>query len=122
MGSIELRNNTGKRYSPEEVSAFIKKEMKGLVDQVMVEGEKEAVITVPAYFTDGQRQAVKKAGELVGFVVERIINEPTAAALAFGFEHLDEDRHLLVYYLGSGTFDVSSVEIMYGIINVKATD
>src|SRR5690625_573630 len=121
MGSGELSTISGKRYSPEEVSAFIIKEIKELVDEVVGEGEKEAVITVPAYFTDGQRQAVKKAGELAGFVVERIINEPTAAALAFGFEHLDEDRHLLVYDLGGGTFDVSIVEIMDGIIEVKAT-
>ena len=121
MGSNELSTISGKSYSPEELSAFILTEIKGLVDEVLGEGEKEAVITVPAYFTDGQRQATKKAGELAGFVVERIINEPTAAALAFGFEHLDEDRHLLVYDLGGGTFDVSIVEIMDGIIEVKAT-
>lgn len=121
MGNDELMTISGKSYSPAEVSAFILREMKVLVDEILGEGEKEAVITVPAYFTDGQRQATKKAGELAGFVVERIINEPTAAALAFGFEYLDEDRHLLVYDLGGGTFDVSIVEIMDGIIEVKAT-
>jgi len=121
MGSSELSEIAGKVYSPEEVSALILGEMKDLVDETFGEGEKEAVITVPAYFTDQQRQATKKAGELVGFVVERIVNEPTAAALAFGYENMDENRHLLVYDLGGGTFDVSIVEIMDGIIEVKAS-
>lgn len=108
-------------YSPEELSAFILKELKTYVDNELGEGEKEAVITVPAYFTNTQRQATKKAGELAGFIVERIINEPTAAALAYGVQNLDEDRHILIYDLGGGTFDVSVVEIMGGILEVKAS-
>jgi molecular chaperone DnaK len=111
----------GKSYSPEEVSAFILKEIKKAVDQHLGEGEKEAVITVPAYFTNQQRQATKTAGELAGFVVERIINEPTAAALAYGIQHRDENCHILVYDLGGGTFDVSVVEMMDGILEVKAS-
>lgn len=121
MGRDEPILLSKKAYSPVEVSAFILKKLKESVDAVLGEGEKEAVITVPAYFTDDQRQATKRAGELAGFVVERIINEPTAAALAFGFENLDEDRHLLVYDLGGGTFDVSIVEMMDGILEVKAS-
>lgn len=121
MGSEEFIHIAGKSYSPEEVSAFILKELKRLVDKQLGEGEKEAVITVPAYFTDKQRKATKRAGELAGFVVERIVNEPTAAALAFGLERLKEDRHLLVYDLGGGTFDVSVVEMMDGIMEVKAS-
>ncbi|WP_019413482.1 Hsp70 family protein [Paenisporosarcina sp. TG20] len=121
MGAKETMMLAGKSYSPEEVSAMILKQMKNFVDKQLGEGEKEAVITVPAYFTNEQRQATKRAGELAGFIVERIINEPTAAALAFGFQHLDEDRHLLVYDLGGGTFDVSIVELMDGILEVKAS-
>lgn len=121
MGKDVLITLAGKDYPPVEISAFILKQIKSSVDEAYGEGEKEAVITVPAYFTDEQRQATKKAGELAGFVVERIINEPTAAALAFGFEHLDQNRHVLVYDLGGGTFDVSIVEIMDDIIEVKAS-
>ncbi|MDQ0253411.1 molecular chaperone DnaK [Evansella vedderi] len=109
-------------YTPEELSAFILKEIKESVDDVLGEGEKEAVITVPAYFTNAQRQATKKAGELAGFVVERIINEPTAAALAYGLQNLNDDSHILVYDLGGGTFDVSVVEMMGGILEVKASE
>lgn len=108
-------------YSPEELSAFIIREIKQVVDRELGEGDKEAVITVPAYFTNAQRQATKRAGELAGFVVERIINEPTAAALAYGLQHLKKDAQILVYDLGGGTFDVSVVELMSGILEVKAT-
>lgn len=121
MGSNKPISLSGKTYTPQEVSAFILKHIKDSVDETLGAGEKEAVITVPAYFTDEQRQATKRAGELAGFVVERIINEPTAAALAFGFRHLDADRHVLVYDLGGGTFDVSVVEMMDGILEVKAS-
>lgn len=106
---------------PHEVSALILKELKNYVDNLYGEGEKEAVITVPAYFTDAQRRATKQAGELAGFVVERIINEPTAAALAYGLDNLKKDGHILVYDLGGGTFDVSIVEMMSGILEVKAS-
>lgn len=121
MGDSALVRLAGREFRPEEISALILKELKTYVDELYGEGEKEAVITVPAYFTDEQRRATKEAGELAGFVVERIINEPTAAALAFGLENLKEDRYLLVYDLGGGTFDVSVVEMMSGIMEVKAS-
>ncbi|SHJ66372.1 Hsp70 family protein [Paramaledivibacter caminithermalis] len=121
MGSNEGIQIADKVLLPEEVAALILKELKKYVDDLLGEGEKEAVITVPAYFTDKQRRATKKAGELAGFVVERIINEPTAAAMAYGLNNLKEDRHILVYDLGGGTFDVSIVEMMSGILEVKAS-
>lgn len=108
-------------YTPEEISAFILKEIKSAAAEQLGEGEIEAVITVPAYFTNQQRQATKKAGELAGFIVERIINEPTAAALAYGMQHLEDNSHIIVYDLGGGTFDVSVVEMMDGILEVKAS-
>lgn len=121
MGSSERISLAGQALLPQEISALILKELKSYVDAHFGEGEKEAVITVPAYFTDEQRRATKQAGELAGFVVERIINEPTAAALAFGLGHIDEDRHVLVYDLGGGTFDVSVIEMMSGLLEVKAS-
>ncbi|UOF91424.1 Hsp70 family protein [Fodinisporobacter ferrooxydans] len=121
MGSQEPVSIAGQALLPQEISALILKELKSYVDDLYGEGEKEAVITVPAYFTDEQRRATKEAGELAGFIVERIINEPTAAALAFALDHMDEDRHFLVYDLGGGTFDVSVVEMMSGILEVKAS-
>ncbi|MFZ5651841.1 MAG: Hsp70 family protein [Bacillota bacterium] len=121
MGSGERIAVAGKEFLPQEISALILKELKKYVDSLFGEGEKEAVITVPAYFNDDQRRAAKQAGELAGFVVDRIINEPTAAAMAFGLEHLEEDRHILVYDLGGGTFDVSIVEMMGGVLEVKAS-
>jgi len=121
MGSSEPILLAGQALLPQEISALILKELKSYVDAHFGEGEKEAVITVPAYFTDEQRRATKQAGELAGFVVERIINEPTAAALAFGLGHMDEDQHFLVYDLGGGTFDVSVIEMMSGLMEVKAS-
>lgn len=121
MGDVDRQEIAGSFYLPEEISAHILETFKETADEIFGEGEKEAVITVPAYFTNDQRQATKRAGELAGFVVERIINEPTAAALAFGFDNIDEDRQLLVYDLGGGTFDVSVVEMMEGILEVKAS-
>lgn len=121
MGSSEPISLAGQTLLPQEISALILKELKSYVDAYFGEGDKEAVITVPAYFTDEQRRATKQAGELAGFVVERIINEPTAAALAFGLGHIDEDRHVLVYDLGGGTFDVSVIEMMSGLLEVKAS-
>ncbi|ABO51617.1 Heat shock protein 70 [Desulforamulus reducens MI-1] len=121
IGSQEPIAIGGQALLPQEISALILKELKSYVDDRFGEGEKEAVITVPAYFTDEQRRATKQAGELAGFVVERIINEPTAAALAFGLAHMEEDRHILIYDLGGGTFDVSVVEMMSGVLEVKAS-
>lgn len=121
MGSGEPITVGGQKLLPQEISALILKELKSYCDAKFGEGEKEAVITVPAYFTDEQRRATKQAGELAGFIVERIINEPTAAALAFGLAHSKKDGHVLVYDLGGGTFDVSVVEMMSGILEVKAS-
>lgn len=121
MGSDKRLPIADKDLLPYEVTALILKELKAYVDDLFGEGEKEAVITVPAYFTDAQRRATKQAGELAGFVVERIINEPTAAALAYGLNNLNKDGCILVYDLGGGTFDVSVVEMMSGILEVKAS-
>lgn len=122
MGEEVMIELADQKLLPEEISALILKELKKYVDQIYGdEVEKEAVITVPAYFTDQQRQATKKAGELAGFVVERIINEPTAAAMAYGLDKLDNDHQFLVYDLGGGTFDVSILELMGGILEVKAS-
>ncbi|NMA04349.1 MAG: Hsp70 family protein, partial [Clostridiales bacterium] len=121
MGSNNPIYVSGRDLLPQEVSALILKELKKSADDLFGEGEKEAVITVPAYFTDAQRRATKQARELAGFVVERIINEPTAAALAYGLNNLKKDGHILVYDLGGGTFDVSIVELMSGILEVKAS-
>lgn len=121
MGSSQKEMLAGKELLPQEISALILKEIKGYVDAHLGPGEKEAVITVPAYFNDEQRRATKQAGELAGFIVERIINEPTAAAMAYGLYNLQEDRIILVYDLGGGTFDVSVLEAMGGILEVKAS-
>jgi len=121
MGSPDPISIAGQKLLPQEISALILKELKSYVDEKFGDGEKEAIITVPAYFTDEQRRATKQAGELAGFVVERIINEPTAAAMAFGLSHLKQDQHILVYDLGGGTFDVSVVEMMSGILEVKTS-
>ncbi len=121
MGSEQPISIAHQDLLPEEISSLILKELKGYLDQCYGEGEKEAVITVPAYFTDQQRRATRRAGELAGLVVERIINEPTAAGLAFGLEHLEDESHILVYDLGGGTFDVSVLELMNGLLEVKAS-
>lgn len=122
MGSTEPVSIAGQDLMPEEISSLILKELKSFADRVYGAGEKEAVITVPAYFQDAQRRATKKAGELAGFVVERIINEPTAASLAFGLDHLEDEGRILVYDLGGGTFDVSVVEMIGGILEVKGSE
>lgn len=121
MGSGKPLILAGKELLPQEISALILKKLKMQVDALYGEGDKEAVITVPAYFTDEQRKATKEAGQLAGFIVERIINEPTAAAMAYGLQNMKEDRHILVYDLGGGTFDVSVVEMMSGILEVKSS-
>lgn len=121
MGSRVPLTLAGKELLPQEISALILKKLKVQVDELYGEGDKEAVITVPAYFTDEQRKATKEAGQLAGFIVERIINEPTAAAMAYGLQNMKEDRHILVYDLGGGTFDVSVVEMMSGILEVKSS-
>jgi molecular chaperone DnaK len=111
----------GKDYSPQEVSAFILQKMKEAAESHLGETVTKAVITVPAYFNDAQRQATKDAGKIAGLEVLRIINEPTAAALAYGLD-MNEGKKIAVYDLGGGTFDVSVLEIGDGVFEVKSTN
>ncbi|MEE6449776.1 molecular chaperone DnaK [Gottfriedia acidiceleris] len=121
MGTNHKENIEGKDYSPQEISAIILQNLKASAEAYLGEAVTKAVITVPAYFNDAERQATKDAGKIAGLEVERIINEPTAAALAYGLDKMDEDQTILVYDLGGGTFDVSILELGDGIFEVKAT-
>ncbi|AKL85234.1 molecular chaperone DnaK [Bacillus atrophaeus] len=111
----------GKDYTPQEVSAIILQHLKSYAESYLGETVSKAVITVPAYFNDAERQATKDAGKIAGLEVERIINEPTAAALAYGLDKTDEDQTILVYDLGGGTFDVSILELGDGVFEVRST-
>ena len=121
MGTDNGRTIEGKKYSPQQISAMILQKLKADAESYLGESVTEAVITVPAYFNDAQRQATKDAGKISGLDVKRIINEPTAAALAYGLDN-EKEQKILVYDLGGGTFDVSIIEIGDGVIEVLATN
>ncbi|WP_430534277.1 molecular chaperone DnaK [Listeria rocourtiae] len=121
MGTDYKESVEGKDYSPQEISAIILQYLKGYAEDYLGETVDKAVITVPAYFNDAQRQATKDAGKIAGLEVERIINEPTAAALAYGMDKIEKDQTILVFDLGGGTFDVSILELGDGVFEVHST-
>ncbi|HEU4568006.1 MAG TPA: Hsp70 family protein, partial [Marmoricola sp.] len=121
MGTDWKTSIDGKDFTAQQISAFVLQKLKRDAEAYLGETVTDAVITVPAYFSDAQRQATKEAGEIAGLNVQRIVNEPTAAALAYGLDKGETDQTILVFDLGGGTFDVSLLEIGEGVVEVKAT-
>lgn len=119
--AVDVESGTTKQFSPEEISGMVLRKMKEIAESFLGEMVTHAVVTVPAYFNDAQRQATKDAGKIAGLTIERVINEPTAAAIAYGLDKRDREENILVFDLGGGTFDVTLLSIDNGVFEVLAT-